>query len=139
MLVMHGAYLGLRIVQLIFAVAVTGICIFGAVYIPTSGMILNIVTGFATIVTAIYYFVAYYAQPGMYQYWAILSLEIFCLIFWLTSFADLAAEVAYAAALTCDTSYDYYTDSYYSTGCSSYSNAAVGLFGGAAGMGALEL
>ena len=44
MLVLSKAFLGLRIVQLILSVAVLGICIYGAVYAPVSGIILNIFT-----------------------------------------------------------------------------------------------
>jgi predicted membrane protein len=92
----------------------------------------------ATIISLIYYFVATYSQPFLYQYWAILSLDIFCLIFWLISFALLAAEVAVAAAYSCSGYYDYYGD-YVSSGCSRGSSGAIGLFGACAGIGGILL
>ena len=92
----------------------------------------------ATIISLIYYFVGAYSQPFLYQYWAILSLDIFCLIFWLISFALLAAEVALAAAYSCSGYYNYSGD-YVSSGCSTDSSLAIGLFGACAGIGAVLL
>jgi hypothetical protein len=92
----------------------------------------------ATIITLIYILVATYSQPIIYQYWAILALEIFCLIFWLISFALLASEVAIAAAYTCGGYYDYYGN-YYSDSCSSATLGIIGLFGACAGVGGIEL
>jgi hypothetical protein len=44
MIVMPKAFLALRIFQMIFAVFVLGVCIYGAIGAPVSGIILNIFT-----------------------------------------------------------------------------------------------
>lgn len=95
-----------------------------------------------------------------YNYWAILGLEIFCVLFWLISFALVATVVGLVAAtyyggITYSGGYydDYYGDVYstkakravelvsrgvlgkrYTDGYT----AAVGIFGAAAGLGAAE-
>ncbi len=51
-----------------------------------------------------------FGSPKIYNYWAVLSLDIFLLIIWLSSFAVMAAEVApfiqeaayYAGTYSCD-------------------------------------
>lgn len=55
----------------------------------------------------IYHLVAQFGSPRLYNYWAVLSLDIFLLIFWLISFAILGAQVsaAFADTVACD----YYT------------------------------
>jgi hypothetical protein len=155
MIVMPKAFLALRIFQMVFAVFVLGVCIYGATGDPVSGIDLNIFTvsifistllsstdlpwqALATIITLIYIFVATYSQPIIYQYWAILGLEVLCLIFWLISFALLASEVAYATSYACGGYYDAYGD-YISRTCSSRTLGILGLFGACAGVGAIEL
>jgi hypothetical protein len=54
----------------------------------------NFLQGVATLIICIYYIVAEFGAPALYNYWAVLSLDIFLLIFWLISFALLAAEVS---------------------------------------------
>jgi len=44
----------------------------------------------ASLIIFTYYFVALSHQPALYNRWAILSLEIFGVVFWLVSFALLA-------------------------------------------------
>ena len=66
-------------------------------------------------ITSIYCLVARFGPPNAYNYWAILGLDIFLLLFWLISFAVLAAQVAaswpnYGEYLGY---YDDYSDYYY--------------------------
>jgi hypothetical protein len=94
--------------------------------------------GIATIITLIYILVATYGAPSIYQYWAILSLEIFCLIFWLVSFAVLASDVAIVSEYLNYSSYNYRRSKYKSE----YYWAAkdfIAIFGGCCGAGAIEL
>jgi hypothetical protein len=49
--------------------------------------------------------VAMTASPRAYNYWAVLAFEIFLVIFWLISFADIASL---AAAIGGGTTYTYY-------------------------------
>lgn len=156
MIVMPKAFLALRVFQMVFAVFVLGVCIYGATGAPVSGIDLNIFTvsislsrllsaidrslqAIATIITLIYILVATYSQPIIYQYWAILGLEIFCLIFWLISFALLASEVALAAAYDCGGDYYDAYGIYYTTTCSSATLGLIALFGVCAGVGGIQL
>ena len=59
-------------------------------------------------IITIYYIVATTGAPVLYNYWAILGLDIFAIIFWLISFALLASEIAP------------YFGSYYDTSCTYY-------------------
>lgn len=84
----------------------------------------------------IYYLVAQFGSPSLYNYWAVLGLDIFLLIFWLISFAILAAQVApaFAGTVECD---------YYSGYCAAYALDGIGLIyasclAGAAGLGGVQ-
>jgi len=44
MIVMPQAFLALRVFQMIFSVFILGVCIYGAIGYPASGIILNIFT-----------------------------------------------------------------------------------------------
>lgn len=45
-------------------------------------------------IITVYYIVAVTALPTFYNYWAILGLDVFAIIFWIISFSILAWEVA---------------------------------------------
>ncbi|KIW13014.1 hypothetical protein PV08_08201 [Exophiala spinifera] len=47
-------------------------------------------TASASLIIFVYYFIALSRQPNLYNRWAVLGLEIFGVIFWLTSFALMA-------------------------------------------------
>ncbi|KAF4637177.1 hypothetical protein G7Y89_g916 [Cudoniella acicularis] len=71
-------------------------------------------TALATIVISVYIFMSSIALPVAYNYWAILSLDIFAIIFWVISFSLLASEIAAyssyfktAATYTCTYYYGY--------------------------------
>jgi hypothetical protein len=51
-------------------------------------------------IIVVYYLVATIATPVMYNYWAILGLDIFAVVFWIISFSLLASEVASYEILT---------------------------------------
>ncbi len=86
-----------------------------------------------TWITSIYHIVAEFSAPQIYNYWAVLSLDIFMVIMWLCSFALLASAVAIWASFV-DT---YYVGFYlYEDG---YSKAWIGALAGAAAIGAIEL
>ncbi|RYP91851.1 hypothetical protein DL770_002028 [Monosporascus sp. CRB-9-2] len=105
--------------------------------------IIQLVIGLAiaTLIASIYCLVAHFGPPQAYNYWAILGLDIFLLVFWLASFAVLAAQVAPYLAY-----YSTYSDYY---GYSSYSDyeyyiydaaylSYFAILAGAAGLGGLE-
>jgi hypothetical protein len=124
MVALPRGFLVLRIFQLVFATIVAGVCIFGVIYAVLPSFILNIFTGICTIITLIYIFVATYGSSNLYQYWAILSLEIFCLISWLASFTYLASNVAIASANN--------------HGYDRNDRIVIAIFGSCAGVGAVE-
>jgi hypothetical protein len=83
-----------------------------------------------TLFTSIYYLVVRFSQPAGYNYWAVLGLDIFLVIMWLSQFAALGADAsAYRA--------------YYSTHSSRYYSGYVSLWyalmAAGAGLGAIEL
>jgi len=88
-------------------------------------------------ITCVYYIVAEFGAPQVYNYWAVMSLDIFLVIFWIASFALMAAQVApfMEGYTACD---------YYSGYCSTYALDGIDLVFGAcmaavAGLGGLEL
>jgi hypothetical protein len=87
-----------------------------------------------TLVTSIYHLVAEYAAPGIYNYWAVLGLDILLVVMWLCSFALLASEVAGLSG------YRNGFCTYYA--CYSLSNSTyivVSCLAAAAGLGGVEL
>jgi hypothetical protein len=66
-----------------------------------------------SIIAGIYHFVANYGAPYVYNYWAVLGLDIFFIIMWLCAFALQASRVALFFTYT-TSSYYYYDDYDYS-------------------------
>ena len=89
-------------------------------------------------IVTIYLLVCHYGQPKLYNYWAVLSLDIFLLIFWLISFGLLAADAAAIFAYGSGTYYSYSTDSYYSGGLEGVALAWAACLAGAAGLGGVQ-
>ena len=91
-----------------------------------------------TLIASIYHLVAEYSALSLYNYWAVLSLDILLVIMWLSSFALLASQVAALFAYT-SSSYDYYGGytSYY--GLSGYGYIVVACLAAASAVGAIEL
>ncbi|CZR59003.1 uncharacterized protein PAC_08895 [Phialocephala subalpina] len=107
-LVLPKAVFALRIVQLVTAVAVMGLAAYGITFLSFDGINLTMFTAIATIVITVYIIVAETCAPIIYNYWAILGLDIFAIVFWLVSFAYLASEVAAYQIVTDTCSYTYY-------------------------------
>ncbi|KAF2725274.1 hypothetical protein K431DRAFT_290952 [Polychaeton citri CBS 116435] len=125
-----------KIVQAVLAVIVLALSAYGVHYIPYSGYCYSIFTPLTigqTLYTGIiltYYFVTLHAWNAGYNWIAMLILEIFAVIFWLSTWASLA--VVYVAA-SADSTYSYsYYDYYYklrkrdSTSWSAYLGVAIG-------------
>ncbi|KAK1972255.1 hypothetical protein LY78DRAFT_688451 [Colletotrichum sublineola] len=87
-------FIALRIVQLILAIIVTGLCAYGIYREPIEGNCLMIFVSLSTVAVTIWLIVAEFRSPKAYNYWAVLALEIFLLFFWLCSFAVLATQAA---------------------------------------------
>jgi len=86
--------LGLRIVQLVTAVAILGLAAYGIEFLSFDGDNLSLFTALATMIIVVYYIVATIAAPALYNYWAVLGLDIFACVFWIISFSLLASEVS---------------------------------------------
>ncbi|RYP80449.1 hypothetical protein DL769_002476 [Monosporascus sp. CRB-8-3] len=126
-------FVAARIIQLIIGLVCLGLCAFGVTVLAFAGDSLMLFTAIATLIASIYCLVAHFGPPEAYNYWAILGLDIFLLVFWLASFAVLAAQVAPLLAY-----YSTYSDYY---GYYDYDAAALtytGALAGAAGLGGLE-
>ncbi|KAK0730424.1 hypothetical protein B0H67DRAFT_561659 [Lasiosphaeris hirsuta] len=133
-------FMALRIVQLVFAIIVMGLAAYSASWLPTSGNIYIIVVALFTFVTSGYHLASNFKAPNLYNYWAVLGLDCFMVLMWLTSFALLATEARLLIAVT---NYSYYTsadgyfyDDYYSGTASIAPGAAC--MGAAAGFGAFN-
>jgi hypothetical protein len=61
------------------------------------------------LIITVYIIVAETAAPIIYNYWAILGLDIFAIVFWLISFALLASEVAAYQIVTYSANDCYYS------------------------------
>jgi hypothetical protein len=90
------------------------------------------------LICTIYYIVCEHATPALYNYWAVLSLDIFLIIMWLASFALLASGVAALFAVT--TYYDFTTGTNVSSnGLTPKGQIFASCMAAAAGLGGLEL
>ncbi|KAK4132571.1 hypothetical protein BT67DRAFT_360130, partial [Trichocladium antarcticum] len=112
-------FTGIRIVQLVLAILILGLAAYTVALLAYDGNSFILAVAVMTIVTSIYHLVARYNVPAIYNYWAILGLDIFYVVMWLASFALLAARVAaWYSAVGYSSSYSSYYGSYY--GSSSY-------------------
>ncbi|KAI0547156.1 hypothetical protein F4679DRAFT_555474 [Xylaria curta] len=100
-------FVAVRIIQLVLGIICLGLTAFTVSVAPLVGAILMLFTAIVTLISSVYILVAHFGSPGAYNYWAILGLDIFHVIFWLISFALLAAQAAYILA------YGSYYDDYY--------------------------
>jgi len=110
-LVLPKALFVLRVFQLATALAILGLAAYGITFLSFDGIDLTLFTALATIIISIYVIVAETGAPVMYNYWAILGLDIFAIVFWITSFSLLASEVAAYQIVTYsndDCTYYYY-------------------------------
>lgn len=92
-----------------------------------------------TLISSIYLLVAKYGATYIYNYWAILGLDIFFIVMWLSAFALQASRVApyfaYVATTTVSSSYYYgYSESY-----TTYEVSWLGAQAAAAALGGIEL
>ncbi|KAI1804270.1 hypothetical protein F4811DRAFT_561978 [Daldinia bambusicola] len=130
-------FVTIRIIQLVISIICLGLSAFGVAYLVFAGDALTLFTSIATFITSIYCLVAHFGPAKAYNYWAILGLDIFLVIFWLISFAILAAQIASVFAI-----YHSYTSFYGDYYDLSDYDAAVNTYGGclaaAAGLGGVE-
>jgi hypothetical protein len=93
-------FIAIRIVQLVLALFIIGFCAYGVSTLAFSGGSLMLFTGIATLTVTIWLIVAEFGAPMIYNYWAVIALDSSLVIFWLCSFALLAAQTSYV--------FDYY-------------------------------
>lgn len=86
--------LAFRSLQLVTALAILGLAAYGITYLSFDGIDLTLFTAISTMIITIYIIVAQTGAPIIYNYWAILGLDIFAIVFWIISFSLLASEVA---------------------------------------------
>lgn len=130
-------FIALRIVQLVLALIILALAAYGVALVAFDGDIFIMVVALMTMIVTIYYIVCEFGAPAIYNYWAVLALDIFLLVMWIASFGLLASEVAAIFAVT--TYYDYWSGSYYSSnGLSKTGRTWASCLAGAAGLGGLE-
>lgn len=91
---MPKAVFGLKIAQLVLAVVILGLAAYGVTFVAFDGDSLMLFTTLVTMIITVYYIVATTVLPAAYNYWAILGLDMFAVLFWIISFSLLAWEVA---------------------------------------------
>ncbi|KAF7880847.1 uncharacterized protein EAF02_006738 [Botrytis sinoallii] len=104
----RGALFGLRIAQLVLAVIILALSSYGVYWLVYDGDALTLASAAISIVICVYVIVASTGAPVLYNYWAILGLDIIAVILWVVSFPILASQIANAITV------DYSCDSYYS-------------------------
>ncbi|APA10456.1 hypothetical protein SS1G_07042 [Sclerotinia sclerotiorum 1980 UF-70] len=102
--------LGLRIAQLVLAIIILGLSAYGVYWLVFDGDALTLASSVISIVICVYVIVANTGAPAIYNYWAVLGLDIIAVILWVVSFPVLASQIATAV-----TYYDYddYSCGYY--------------------------
>ncbi|KAH8682277.1 hypothetical protein BX600DRAFT_505882 [Xylariales sp. PMI_506] len=127
-------FIAIRIIQLVLSLVVLGLSAYGVAYLVFSGDCLMLFTAIATFICCIYYIVAEFGAPAAYNYWAVLSLDIFLVIFWLISFALLASQIApYMSGYTY-----YYFGEYYTVTLDAAEQRYADCLAAASGIGGLE-
>ncbi|KAI0409403.1 hypothetical protein F4802DRAFT_247417 [Xylaria palmicola] len=104
-------FVAVRIIQLVLGVICLGLSAYIVSVVPFTATVLMLFTAIVCLISSIYLLVAHFGSPAAYNYWAVLGLDIFHVIFWLISFAYVAA----LAAALLDYSSDYggfYYDAY---------------------------
>jgi hypothetical protein len=100
-----------RFIQLVVAVIVLGLASYGLTFLVFDGIGITLFSAIASIIITLYVIISTLALPIAYNYWAILGLDIFAIVFWLISFALLGSEIAsfdaYVYDYTCDYLYCY--------------------------------
>ncbi|TGO30442.1 hypothetical protein BPAE_0005g00360 [Botrytis paeoniae] len=108
----RGALLGLRIAQLVLAVIILALSSYGVYWLVYDGDALTLASAAISIVICVYVIVASTGAPVLYNYWAILGLDIIAVILWVVSFPILASQIANAITVE-DTCTSYYYCYYY--------------------------
>jgi hypothetical protein len=134
----------LRCFQLATAVAILGLSAYGIYWLSFDGDNLTMFSAIASIIIVTYILVAQTALPAAYNYWAILGLDIFAIVFWIISFSLLASEVAaftlYSTYTTSSCLYTWDGVCYYKAKRAVYTTIATyrNAMAAAAGLGGLE-
>ncbi|KAI1198509.1 hypothetical protein F5X97DRAFT_299349 [Nemania serpens] len=87
-------FVAVRIIQLVLGIICLGLTAYTVAVLPITGAALMLFTAVITLISSIYILVAHFGPPRAYNYWAILGLDIFHVVFWLISFALLASQAA---------------------------------------------
>ncbi|TGJ85269.1 hypothetical protein E0Z10_g3516 [Xylaria hypoxylon] len=96
------AFVAVRILQLVLGIICLGLTGYLTAVAPIGGAVLTLFTSITTLITGIYILVAHFGPPKAYNYWAILALDIFHVLFWLIAFALLASQAALLIAYSSD-------------------------------------
>ncbi|KAI1267469.1 hypothetical protein F5Y18DRAFT_424565 [Xylariaceae sp. FL1019] len=126
------AYMVLRIIQFVLGIIVLGLTAYCVAVFPVTGAALGIFTAIVTLISSIYILVAHFKSPRAYNYWAVLGLDIFLVLFWLISFAVLASQAAAVLSVA-----EYYDGDYYYDDYATISYTFGGIAAAAAGIGAI--
>jgi len=97
-----------RFLQLATAVVVLGLASYDLTFLVFDGIGITLFSAIGSIIITLYIIISTLAVPIAYNYWAILGLDIFAIVFWLISFTLLGSEIANFDAYVYDTTCVYY-------------------------------
>ncbi|KAI1326921.1 hypothetical protein F5Y16DRAFT_216310 [Xylariaceae sp. FL0255] len=126
-------FIAARIVQLVLGIITLALSAYIVSGIAYSGAALELFTALVTLIASIYILVSHYGPTNAYNYWAILGLDVFLVIFWLISWA-LQASVAAAVFAYASEIDELYSDNVYDD---HYAGIAGGIVAGDAALGAI--
>ncbi|KAG9242779.1 hypothetical protein BJ878DRAFT_154057 [Calycina marina] len=86
----------IRIIQAVLAIVVLGLSAYGIYWVPYNSWCFALFVSLATLIVVGYNLLTTHVAPcrPAYNYWAVLGLDIFMIVFWLSSMGALAATRA---------------------------------------------
>ncbi|KAK7430208.1 hypothetical protein QQZ08_003183 [Neonectria magnoliae] len=130
-----SGFMILRVFQFVFSIVILGLISYTVYVLTFSANCLMLFTSVASVIITLWMVLAHSCAPKLYNYWAVLALDIFLLVFWIISFALLTAQTVFFWSVTSGYC-DYYTCYYGSLSGSALVYGAI--LATACGLGALE-
>ncbi|KAL2134961.1 hypothetical protein VTI74DRAFT_10282 [Chaetomium olivicolor] len=135
-------WIAIRITQLVLSLLVMAMSAYNVYYVAYDGNSFMLAVAVMCLVSSTYLVVAHISLPKIYNYWAVLGLDIFFVIMWLCSFALQAARVAPMYEVVNGASsytYNYRTGKYSKVSLTNTENAWLGTQAGSAALGGVQL
>ncbi|KAK7403776.1 hypothetical protein QQX98_010469 [Neonectria punicea] len=103
-----SGFIILRVFQFVFSIVILGLISYTVYTLTFSANCLMLFTSIASVIITLWMALAHSCAPKLYNYWAVLALDIFLLVFWIISFALLTDQTVFFWSVTSGYC-DYYT------------------------------